>query len=285
LKRSLLALVGLGLSGALFLGMACGGDDDEEAAAPAATETAAPSGDEADVEAAAQAVAEAYNSGDVETFLAAVSDDFPANVFGAFGAFTKEDVRQAATSGDFSIGDPPFEEFQVSNVTASGDAATADDSHLEGRALINERLSFVRVGESWLLDDINPTRVEAPEGAAEANVGLVEFAFNLDRLSFPAGDVTFQASDDGQQMHEMGIVKLPEGVTLQQALEAEDPEGTLGVTDVAFFAPIDPGDQATWTVTDLEPGHYAYACFIPDQNDPEGTPHALKGMVGEFTVQ
>jgi len=285
MKKTLVALVAVALAGALFLSVACGGDDDEEAAAPAATETAAPSGDEADVEAAAQGAAQAYNSGDVEAFLATVSDAFVANVFGAFGVSAKDDLRQAAASGDFSIGDPPFEDFQVSNVTASGDSATADDSHLEGRALINERLSFVRVGESWLLDDIDPTRVEAPEGAAEANVGLVEFAFNLDRLSFPAGDVTFQASDDGKQMHEMGIVKLPEGVTLQQALEAEDPEGTLGVTDVAFFAPIDPGDQATWTVTDLEPGRYAYACFIPDEDDPEGTPHALKGMVGEFTVQ
>jgi uncharacterized cupredoxin-like copper-binding protein len=284
MKKSLVAIMALALGGALLLGVACGGDDDEEAAAPAATETAAPSGDEADVEAAAQETAQAYNSGDVDAFLATVSDDFISNVFGAFGASTKDDLRQAAASGDFSIGDPPFEDFQVSNVTVSGDSATADDSHKEGRALINERLSFVRVGESWLLDDINPNRVEAPEGATEANVGLVEFAFNLNRLSFPAGDVTFQASDDGKQMHEMGIVKLPEGVSLEEAVQAEDPEA-LGVTDVAFFAPIEPGTQATWTVEDLEPGRYAYACFIPDEDDPEGTPHALKGMVGEFTVQ
>jgi uncharacterized cupredoxin-like copper-binding protein len=283
LKRSLLAIVGLGLSGALFLAAGCG-DGDKEAAAPAATETAAPSGDEAGVEAAARETAQAYNSGNIDAFLATVSDAFVANVFGTFGVSTKDDLRQAAASGDFGIGDPPFEDFQVSNVTLSGDSATADDSHQEGRALINERLSFVRVGESWLLDDIDPTRVEAPEGATEADIGLVEFAFNLNRLSFPAGDVTFQASDDGKQMHEMGIVKLPEGVSVEEALQAEDP-GALGVEDIAHFGPVAPGAQATWTVKDLEPGRYAYACFVPDQDDPEGTPHALKGMVGEFTVQ
>ena len=282
MKRSLLAIVGLGLSGALFLGVACGGDDDQ-GAAPVVT-VAPPGGAKADIETAARETAQAYNSGDVDAFLATVSDGFVSNVFGAFGVSTKDDLRQAAASGDFSIGDPPFEDFQVSNVTLSGDSATADDSHQEGRALINELLSFVRVGESWLLDDIDPTRVEAPEGATEANVGLVEFAFNLNRLSFPAGDVTFQASDDGKQMHEMGIIRLPEGVSLEEALQAED-LGALGIEDIAHFGPVAPGAQATWTVKDLEPGRYAYACFIPDQDDPQGTPHALKGMVGQFTVQ
>ena len=113
---------------------------------------------------------------------------------------------------------------------------------------------------------------------------LVEFAFNLTTLSFPAGDVTFQASNDGEQPHEMIVAKMPEDVTLEEALQAEDVEA-LGVEDIAFFAPINPGAEATWTVTDLEPGRYAYVCFIPDEDDPEGTPHALKGMAGEFTVE
>jgi uncharacterized cupredoxin-like copper-binding protein len=282
LKKSLLAVVGLGLSGALFLGVACGGDGDKEAAAPAATQTAAPSGDEADVEAAARAVADAYNSGDLETFLAVVSDDFVGNVFSAIGVSTKDDVR--AASGDFTVGDPPFEDFQSTDVTVSGDSAMVDESHREGKALRIETLSLVRQGGSWLLDDIKPRRVAAPEGATEANLDLVDFAFNLDRLSFPAGDVAFQVTNKGQQPHEMGIVKLPEGVSIQQALETEDTEA-LGIQDVAFFLPIEPGGEATWVLEDLEPGRYGYACFLSDANDPEGTPHAFKGMVGEFTVQ
>jgi uncharacterized cupredoxin-like copper-binding protein len=283
MKKTLVALITLVLGGALLLAVACGGDDDEEAAAPAATETAAPSGDEADVEATAQAVAEAYNSGDVEAFLAVVSDDFVANAFGAFGVSTKDDFRQAAASGDFTVGDPPFEDFQTSNVKVSGGSATMDESHLEGRALLNERLSFVRVEDSWLLDDIDALKAEAPEGATEADLGLVEFAFNLTTLSFPAGDVTFQATNNGQQPHEMIVAKMPEGLSLEEALQSE--EEPPGVEDIAFFAPIEPGAEATWTVTDLEPGRYAYVCFIPDANDPDGTPHALKGMAGEFTVE
>jgi len=284
LKKSLVALMALVLGGALLLGVACGGDDDEEAAAPTATETAAPSGDEADVEAAMQAVADAYNSGDVEAFLALVSDDFVANAFGGFGASTKDDLRQAAAAGEFTVGDPPIENLEVTDVTVSGDSATLDQSHQEERALLNERFTFVRAGDTWLVDDFEPIRAEAPEGATEADLGLVEFAFNLTTLSFPVGDVTFQASNDGEQPHEMIVAKMPEDVTLEEALQAEDVEA-LGVEDIAFFAPINPGAEATWTVTDLEPGRYAYVCFIPDEGDPEGTPHALKGMVGEFTVQ
>jgi uncharacterized cupredoxin-like copper-binding protein len=272
------------LGGALLLGVACGGDDDEEAAAPTATETAAPSGDEADVEAAMQAVADAYNSGDVEAFLALVSDDFVANAFGGFGASTKDDLRQAAAAGEFTVGDPPIENLEVTDVTVSGDSATLDQSHQEERALLNERFTFVRAGDTWLVDDFEPIRAEAPEGATEADLGLVEFAFNLTTLSFPVGDVTFQASNDGEQPHEMIVAKMPEDVTLEEALQAEDVEA-LGVEDIAFFAPINPGAEATWTVTDLEPGRYAYVCFIPDEDDLEGTPHALKGMAGEFTVE
>jgi len=269
---------------ALFLGVACGGGKDEEAAAPSATETAAPAGDEADVEAAAQAVAEAYNSGDMETFLATVSDAFVANAFGGFGASTKDDLRQAAAAGEFTVGDPPFEDFQIAGVTASGDSATVDESHREGKALMIETLSFVRQGQAWLLDDIESRKVAAPEGATEANLDLVDFAFNLDRLSFPAGDVAFQVTNTGQQPHEMAIAKLPEGVTLQQALEADDPQA-LGVQDIAFFLPIEPGGEATWVLEDLEPGRYGYVCFVPDSDDPEGAPHAFKGMAGEFTVE
>jgi uncharacterized cupredoxin-like copper-binding protein len=284
LKKSLVVLITLVLGGALLLGAACGGDDDEEAAAPAATETAAPSGDEADVEAAARAVAEAYNSGDVEAFLATVSDDFVTNVFSAFGVSTKDDARRDAASGDFTVGDPPFEDFQISNVKVSGGSATMDESHREGRTLVSEELSLIKGGESWLLDDIKPLKVEAPEGATQTELGLVDFAFNLTTLSFPAGDVTFQATNNGQQPHEFFIAKLPEGVSLQQALEADD-LAALGVEDIGGFQPIDPGEQATWTFLDLEPGRYGYVCFVPDANDPEGTPHAFKGMVGEFTVQ
>ena len=284
MKKSLVALMALVLGGALLLGVACGGDDDEEAAAPTATETAAPSGDEADVEVAMQAVADAYNSGDVEAFLALVSDDFVANAFGGFGASTKDDLRQAAAAGEFTVGDPPIENLEVTDVTVSGDSATLDQSHQEERALLNERFTFVRAGDTWLVDDFEPIRAEAPEGATEADLGLVEFAFNLTTLSFPAGDVTFQASNDGEQPHEMIVAKMPEDVTLEEALQAEDVEA-LGVEDIAFFAPINPGAEATWTVTDLEPGRYAYVCFIPDEGDLEGTPHALKGMAGEFTVE
>lgn len=257
----------IGVSGLLMLPLglaACGGGDNK---------------DEEAVRAAVLAFPDAYNSGDVEAVLALVSDDFPANVFGAFGVTSKDDLRQE----DFTVGDPPFEDLQISNVEVSGDSATADTTHREGRTLLNERVSLVKQGETWLLDDIEPLKVETPEGATEVELGLVEFAFNLTQLSYPAGDVAFQARNDGQQPHEMGIAKVPEGISLEELLQVDLAE--VDAEEIAFFFPIEPGTEATWTVLDLEPGRYAYACFVPDANDPEGTPHALKGMVGEFTVE
>jgi len=262
MRRVLVALVTVGLGTALLAGVACGGGGGDE---------------EADIEAAIRSAVEAYNSGNGDDFLARITDNFLA-------PFTKDEFREAVAAGEFAPGEPPLELSNITDVEVSGDSATAVTDIQEGRALTTQRLTLVRQADAWLLDGEEVLRVPAPEGATEVDMGLVEFAFNLAELTFPAGDVAFQAHNDGQQEHELGIVKLPEGVTLQEALEAEDLEA-VGAEEVAFFEPIEPGAEASWIVEDLEPGRYGYACFIPDADDPEGTPHAFKGMVGEFTVE
>lgn len=49
----------------------------------------------------------------------------------------------------------------------------------------------------------------------------------------------------------------------------------------------DPGDTTNIVFTKpLAPGRYLLACFVPDETEGEnGTPHALKGMYKEFTIE
>ena len=50
-----------------------------------------------------------------------------------------------------------------------------------------------------------------------------------------------------------------------------------------------PGEDG-YAVVELEPGDYIALCFIPtgmtsdEGPPPEGPPHAMQGMVAEFTV-
>lgn len=43
-----------------------------------------------------------------------------------------------------------------------------------------------------------------------------------------------------------------------------------------------PG-QVNYTTLEFKAGHYALICFVPDAKD--GQPHAMHGMVKEFTIQ
>jgi plastocyanin len=84
--------------------------------------------------------------------------------------------------------------------------------------------------------------------------------------------------NEGVEAHFLGIVKLAEGVTLEQFMSAEDSEG---MTEGEWGTRIaSAGDEEAITF-DVEPGTYGLFCFLPTV---DGTPHAMLGMVEEITV-
>lgn len=120
---------------------------------------------------------------------------------------------------------------------------------------------------------------------ADLNVRLDEFGFGLDRA--PERDDTVLASNEGSQLHELTVVRLREGASIEEVVEvASKPIGTprpelpwVSVGGVSLLSPgrsawIDLGELA------LPPGRYAFVCFIPSPDDRVS--HASKGMVFEF---
>jgi len=84
------------------------------------------------------------------------------------------------------------------------------------------------------------------------HVGMVEYAFNLDQTSVPAGCIQFVITNNGTMVHNFDL----QGKHL----------GAL----------INPGDPAdTWAVQ-LTPGTYQYLCDVGE--------HANFGMLGNLTV-
>lgn len=128
-----------------------------------------------------------------------------------------------------------------------------------------------------------PSGAAAPSG--DVTVDLVDFNFGM-QPEIKAGPKLWQISNKGTQWHEMGIIKLGEGVTIDDVLAmmaSEEPtEGPPPFEEVAFFAPIGAGETA-WVNWDLPPGEYTVLCFLPDVNG-DMTPHLAHGMVAQLTV-
>ena len=100
----------------------------------------------------------------------------------------------------------------------------------------------------------------------------------------PAGLLTFTFQNEGESVHHLQIVRLNDGVTFEQLMEAFAEGGEAEAfplfTPVGGPALTDPG--ATGQVTlNLDPGAYALLCFVMDE---EGIPHLAMGMARPLTL-
>ncbi len=128
------------------------------------------------------------------------------------------------------------------------------------------------------------TEVAAPVAAFTAE--LSDFAFAMPD-EIPAGANLWEIHNTGDQWHELSVLKLSEGTTMDDILAAlamdEDAEGTL-FEEVAFFGDMSPG-ITSWAVLDLPAGEYVVVCLLPDVSDGEFAPHAAHGQVHTLVVE
>jgi hypothetical protein len=128
-------------------------------------------------------------------------------------------------------------------------------------------------------------RSEAALPEADITAQLVDFAFVIpDQLE--AGQSVWEIQNTGQQWHEMVIIQLHEGVTLEDMFEmfAEEPgpEEEFPFDMIAFWSPMGAGERA-WVTWDLPAGEYTVICLLPDLAG-DMAPHAAHGMVRTLTV-
>lgn len=120
---------------------------------------------------------------------------------------------------------------------------------------------------------------------ADVHVELVDFNFGIPS-EIKAGPQLWQISNKGEQWHEMVIIQLDEGATLDDVLamisSEEEPSGPPPFQDVAFWSPMGSGTTA-WVNWDLPPGEYKVLCFLPDLAG-DFQPHLAHGMVADLTV-
>lgn len=144
--------------------------------------------------------------------------------------------------------------------------------------------------------------LEAPE--AELTVEMGDFSFAGIPDVVPPGSKIWEVVNTGEQLHEIAIMQLAEGVDqatveaifglsgdemaaspMAEMAHAATPEAVVAAapfTAVTGFAPASPGTSG-WIYFDLAPGNYVAICYVPDTET--GAPHFMLGMIQFFTVE
>jgi uncharacterized cupredoxin-like copper-binding protein len=125
-----------------------------------------------------------------------------------------------------------------------------------------------------------PVRVSQPKPSI--TITQVDYQFILSQR-VESGLRTIEVVNHGTQPHEVVVVRLATGATIQDAIASFEP-GTSGPPRgelVSGVTAIKKGAR-TYFTGEFEPGKYGLICFVPDM--VTGRPHFLQGMTTEFTV-
>jgi hypothetical protein len=127
--------------------------------------------------------------------------------------------------------------------------------------------------------------VPANPAAAAPRVVTIDasdYAFSLPE-TIAGGLVTLKMVNGGHEAHHAQLLRLKDGVSLDQFFAAFKNEGEAAlrfITAEGGVGAVDPSGAAEITV-DLNPGQYVLVCLLPS---PDGTPHVAKGMVKPLRV-
>lgn len=256
---------------ALALG-ACGG-------APAVSPPAAP-----------EAAATADGSEQVATFCEAVVDFEGAASQGPpidFATATPEELQAALQ--EFGATVEPY----LAAVDAAAPEPVAADAttltRLAREALATGDEAVFSSPEFTAAEDRVDSYMVAECGYEEVRITATDFEYQGLPATLTVGTKAVTLVNEGEEQHEVGVVRINDDVTLtvEEILALPEEEGMAAVTfKGAAFA--EPGGTDTSFVRIDQPGRYGVACFIPEGStagtEGSGAPHFTLGMLGDFTV-
>jgi hypothetical protein len=126
----------------------------------------------------------------------------------------------------------------------------------------------------------------AAEPAATVTMTLRDYDFDLS-TPLTAGSHSIRVENSAAQPHEVILVKLDEGKTVQdmvdyiQGMEGGAVAGPPPATPMGGMAALAQGAHAWFSAT-LTPGEWGLLCVVPDAGD--GRPHTVHGMARQFTI-
>jgi uncharacterized cupredoxin-like copper-binding protein len=121
---------------------------------------------------------------------------------------------------------------------------------------------------------------QTPAGPETIQVQAEDYKYGGVPETLPAGEVTFELENVGEEPHEFGLVLIKGDQPIEELISLPQKQAQKLIENVGgTFA--EPGAEGKPLTADLEAGRYGYACFVTTK---DGEPHAALGMFGEFTV-
>lgn len=120
-------------------------------------------------------------------------------------------------------------------------------------------------------------------GGGTVDVALTEFDIRADPVSSRAGELTFDVSNDGEEIHEIVVVSTD--LASSDLPTADD--GSFDEEQVEVVDEIEDMEAAAneELIVDLEPGSYVLACnVVEEEENGEVEAHYAEGMHAAFEV-
>lgn len=135
---------------------------------------------------------------------------------------------------------------------------------------------------------LRPFEVKAGSSAteppkADMTITMKDFQFTHPMGEVKAGPQVWKVVNEGEQPHEMQLVKLADGKTVQDAAAwFAAPQGPPPYQAVGGMQGLSKGGEGFISL-DLTPGNYVMLCLVPDS--ASGKSHLELGMVMPFSVK
>jgi hypothetical protein len=116
-------------------------------------------------------------------------------------------------------------------------------------------------------------------------VTLDEWSVTPGSDSAAAGAVTFEVANEGDDAHELVVVRADDVASLPLNDEEIVDEEALGAGDFIGEVEAFPSGESCEGTFDLEPASYVLFCNIVEEEEGEIENHFKLGMATEFTVE
>jgi len=128
-----------------------------------------------------------------------------------------------------------------------------------------------------------PQRANLQNLKSSNSVKLRDFSFQIPE-TIQAGPQVWTVTNEGVQPHEITLIQLAPGKTVQDAMNFMQSESPQGPPPFEFAGGMQALATAKtgWVMLNLTPGMYVALCFVPDPQS--GKPHVELGMIQAFTV-
>ncbi|SOE03158.1 hypothetical protein [Blastococcus haudaquaticus] len=191
-----------------------------------------------------------------------------------------------------------MEEFGATVEPLLGDVEDAAPEEIsetvtEATGLVREALagdpSVMESPEFQQADDDIDEYMLAECGYEHVEATGVDYEYEGLPDTVPGGVVAMTFTNEGEEMHEIGLARINDDVTMPvEEVLAQPEEQVFSMIQLAGVVFAGPGESET-TFLRMEPGRYGAACFVPQgtTHDTEGAgpPHFTLGMFAEFTAE